>query len=92
MPWDFIETCTIKTSTLVHVGGTAIYDASGSKQIGKITSGCPSPSLKGNVAMGYVERAHAKNGTEVKLEVRKKMIDAKVSKMPFVPSNYYIVK
>nr|KAG5708825.1 hypothetical protein BaRGS_031979 [Batillaria attramentaria] len=72
--------------------GTDIYDESGSKVIGKITSGCPSPSLKKNVAMGYVERDFGKNGTDVKFEIRKKMYDAQVAKMPFVMSKYYIPK
>ena len=42
-----------------------------------------------NVAMGYVQTAHAKNGTAVNFEVRKKKVPAIVSKMPFVPSGYY---
>ena len=45
-----------------------------------------------NVAMGYVERDFIKNGTAVKLEVRKKLYDAAVAKMPFVPAHYYIPK
>lgn len=73
-------------------GGTEIYDDSGEKVIGKVTSGCPSPSLKFNVAMGYVESAFFKPGTKVKFSVRKKMIDATVTKMPFVPTNYYMGK
>lgn len=70
-------------------GGAAIYDESGERQIGEVTSGCPSPTLKVNVSMGYVETPSAKVGTTVKLEVRKKKIDAVVSKMPFVPANYF---
>ncbi|XP_076447614.1 aminomethyltransferase, mitochondrial-like [Babylonia areolata] len=72
--------------------GAVIYDGSGEKSIGQITSGCPSPSLKKNIAMGYVERDFGKNGTTVKIEVRKKLHDAVVSKMPFVPARYYIPK
>lgn len=60
--------------------------------IGKVTSGCPSPSLKKNVAMGYVEADHTKIGTPVKFEIRKKMYEAVISKMPFVPSKYFIPK
>ena len=45
--------------------------------------------MKKNVAMGYVEAAFAKNGTAVQVEVRKKAVPAVVSKMPFVPTNYY---
>ena len=72
--------------------GTAILDESGEKQIGHVTSGIPSPSLKKNVAMGYVETAFAKAGTNVKFDVRKRKIDAQVSKMPFVSTHYYIGK
>ncbi|TNN61815.1 Aminomethyltransferase, mitochondrial [Liparis tanakae] len=59
------------------------------KVIGEVTSGCPSPCLKKNVAMGYVDAAFAKNGTAIQVEVRKKAVPASVSKMPFVPTNYY---
>ena len=74
------------------LGHTKIYDETGEKEIGMVTSGCPSPSLKQNVAMGYVQSSYFKSGTDVKFLIRKKMVDAVVSKMPFVPSNYYIVK
>uniref|UniRef100_A0A3Q1F0A8 Aminomethyltransferase, mitochondrial n=1 Tax=Acanthochromis polyacanthus TaxID=80966 RepID=A0A3Q1F0A8_9TELE len=57
--------------------------------IGEVTSGCPSPCLKKNVAMGYVDAAFAKNGTNIQVEVRKKAVPAIVSKMPFVQTNYY---
>lgn len=36
-------------------------------QIGEITSGAFSPVLKKNVAMGYVQKAYAKSGTELKV-------------------------
>ncbi|XP_077575399.1 aminomethyltransferase, mitochondrial [Stigmatopora nigra] len=61
------------------------------KVIGEVTSGCPSPCLKKNVAMGYVDAAFAKNGTAIQVEVRKKAVDAIISKMPFVQTNYYSV-
>ncbi|XP_061179083.1 aminomethyltransferase, mitochondrial-like [Saccostrea echinata] len=73
-------------------GHTKIYDESGSELIGELTSGCPSPSLKQNVSMGYIKNSHIKTGTKVKFEVRKKRLDAVVSKMPFVPSNYFSPK
>ncbi|KAK6480800.1 aminomethyltransferase [Huso huso] len=57
--------------------------------IGEVTSGCPSPCLKQNVAMGYVEAEFSKLGTPIKVEVRKKVVDAVVSKMPFFPTRYY---
>ncbi|XP_068109012.1 aminomethyltransferase, mitochondrial [Hyperolius riggenbachi] len=62
------------------------------KVIGEVTSGCPSPSLKVNVAMGYVESEYVKAGTPLRLEVRKKLVDGVTSKMPFVPTKYYTAK
>uniref|UniRef100_A0A8C7LA32 Aminomethyltransferase n=1 Tax=Oncorhynchus kisutch TaxID=8019 RepID=A0A8C7LA32_ONCKI len=59
------------------------------KVIGEVSSGCPSPCLKQNIAMGYVDVAYAKNGTPIQVEVRKKAVKAVVTKMPFVPTNYY---
>lgn len=73
-------------------GGTVILNETGEKKIGHLTSGCPSPSLKVNISMGYVELPFAKNGTKVKFEIRKKIVDAVVSKMPFVPAKYYFGK
>ncbi|NWQ66033.1 GCST protein, partial [Neopipo cinnamomea] len=59
---------------------------------GTVTSGCPSPSLGKNIAMGYVETAHSQAGTELTVEVRKKQHPALVTKMPFVPTQYYTAK
>ncbi|KAG7226970.1 hypothetical protein INR49_022288 [Caranx melampygus] len=67
---------------------TPILSADG-QVIGEVTSGCPSPCLKKNIAMGYVDAAFAKNGTNIQVEVRKKAVPATVTKMPFVPTNYY---
>lgn len=72
--------------------GTAILDESGSKQIGHVTSGCPSPSLKKNVAMGYIDASHSANGSKVQFDVRKKAVPAEVAKMPFVAQHYYTSK
>lgn len=58
--------------------------------IGNVTSGCPSPSLKLlNIGMAYVETPFAKVGTKLAVNIRGRMIDAEVVKMPFVPSHYY---
>ncbi|NWQ95770.1 GCST protein, partial [Burhinus bistriatus] len=59
---------------------------------GMVTSGCPSPSLGKNIAMGYVEAAHSRAGTALTVEVRKKQHPALVTKMPFVPTQYYMAK
>ena len=59
---------------------------------GHVTSGCPSPSLKQNIAMAYVTSEFSKPGTSLQLEVYKKKIEAQVVKMPFLPTNYYFGK
>ncbi|KXN67891.1 hypothetical protein CONCODRAFT_9956 [Conidiobolus coronatus NRRL 28638] len=67
-----------------------IYDLE-DKEIGRVTSGCPSPILKKNIAIGYVNTPFAKSGTQLKVKVRSKVSPAVVTKMPFVPSNYFKV-
>ena len=57
--------------------------------VGHVTSGCPSPTLKHNVAMGYVPTKMAKVGSKVLLSVRGRHVEATVTKMPFVPLQYY---
>ena len=66
-----------------------LYDASGENKIGEVTSGTFSPTLKKPIAMGYVETAHAKAGTDIMVNIRGKMQPAKVEKMPFVETHYY---
>merc|ERR1719312_2454132 len=74
----------------VPIRGQADIQDSQGNMIGKTTSGCPSPTLKGsNISMGYVDKKFGKVGTEVKIIVRSKPITATVAKMPFVPTKYY---
>lgn len=54
-----------------------------------MTSGCPSPVLKRNIAMAYVEKGSHKQGSELIVKVRGRMSKAVVTKMPFVPHGYY---
>lgn len=61
-------------------------------QVGKVTSGGPSPTLGKPIAMGYVPLELAKAGTNVLVEIRGKTYKAVVTKMPFVKSNYYTGK
>lgn len=68
--------------------GTQIQSSDG-KPIGKVTSGGFGPSVGGPVAMGYVERAFAKSGTDINLIIRGKVMPAKTVKLPFVPNNFY---
>lgn len=68
--------------------GAEILDANG-EVIGNITSGTISPTNKTKISMGYVNKAHSKLKTPVQVRVRGKVADAVITKMPFVPSNYY---
>ena len=61
----------------------SITDASG-KVIGHVTSGTQSPMLGKGIGMGYVPATLAKPGSEIFLEVRGKLLRAKVVKMPFI--------
>ena len=57
--------------------------------LGRVTSGCPSPSLGKNIAMGYVKTGMHKPGTEVEVLIRGKKRKAMIVKMPFVQSRYW---
>ncbi|KAG8748251.1 Aminomethyltransferase, mitochondrial [Ceratobasidium sp. 414] len=70
--------------------GAKVYAAdSPETQIGIITSGIPSPTLGTNIAMGYIKSGHHKKGTKVLVDVRKKLREAEVKGMPFVPPKYW---
>lgn len=59
------------------------------KVVGRVTSGIPSPTLGKNIAMALVENGQHKKGTKLKVEIRKKLRDAEVAKMPFVESKFF---
>jgi aminomethyltransferase len=61
-------------------------------EIGEVTSGCPSPSLKQNIAMGYLNTKYSNTGTKVSIQIRNKQFDAEVVKLPFVPTKYYQIQ
>nr|WP_255574812.1 glycine cleavage system aminomethyltransferase GcvT [Caldovatus aquaticus] len=56
--------------------------------IGEVTSGGFGPTVNGPIAMGYVARAHAADGTALALVVRGKALPAHVVPLPFVPHRY----
>lgn len=60
-----------------------IKDAEGNT-IGEVTSGTQSPSLNKAIGMGYVTASHSKADTEIYIEIREKLIKAKVVKVPFL--------
>jgi len=70
-------------------GAEIVAGDGGGRAVGVVTSGCPSPTLGRNIAMGYVEDGLHKAGTPLGVVVRGKRRDAVVTKMPFVPTRYW---
>ena len=60
-----------------------ILDAD-ANEIGTVTSGTMSPSLKIGIGMGYVKLPFNKVDSEIFIEVRNKSLKAKVVKFPFL--------
>lgn len=51
--------------------------------IGIVTSGTMSPSLAKGIGLGYVPVQSSKAGTEIFVQIRNKLVPAKISKLPF---------
>ncbi len=62
--------------------GYEIKDYAG-ETIGYVTSGTQSPSLGKAIGMGYVRKTYASIDSEIFIKVRDKLLQAKVSKIPF---------
>jgi aminomethyltransferase len=60
-----------------------VFNESGSKEIGYVTSGSPSPFLKKNIALAYVPPEYSAVDTVVTVEVRANKVRAKVVPTPF---------
>ncbi|MQW88312.1 glycine cleavage system aminomethyltransferase GcvT [Sinorhizobium saheli] len=70
-------------------GGARLFaDAEGKTPAGTVTSGGFGPSVDGPIAMGYVDAAHAENGTRLFAEVRGKYLPVAASTLPFVKQTY----
>jgi len=67
---------------------TAVPVYSGTKQVGRATSGTWSPILKSNIALASVEAAHDQPGTQLEIEwtveVRRGRVPATVTPLPFL--------
>ena len=61
--------------------GCPVYD--GGRQVGVVTSGTHCPYLGKAVAMALLDAKHAKEGTELDVEVRGRRIGAKIVPLPF---------
>ncbi|MFL6518481.1 MAG: glycine cleavage system aminomethyltransferase GcvT [Bacillus sp. (in: firmicutes)] len=62
--------------------GYKVISESG-EEIGVVTSGTQSPTLKKSIGLALVSTEHAQVGTQLKVEIRNKQIDAVVIKTPF---------
>lgn len=51
--------------------------------LGEVTSGSESPSTGKFIGMGYVNAAYASTGTAIRIEIREKLLEARVVKLPF---------
>jgi aminomethyltransferase len=59
-----------------------ICDEAGN-QIGEVTSGTMAPAAQKAIGMGYVKNEYSKFDTEIYIRVRKKLLKAKIVKIPF---------
>jgi aminomethyltransferase len=59
-----------------------VFDATG-KEVGVVTSGSPSPTLRRNIALAYVPPALGAIGTTLFVEVRSQRVKARVVGTPF---------
>ena len=53
------------------------------RRVGKVTSGSPAPYLKKNIGMAYVPSESANEGQGIQIDVRGKLVGARVVKTPF---------
>jgi aminomethyltransferase len=87
------ETSSKRVGFIIENGAPAREDAKifshDNVVVGKVTSGTFSPTLKKPIGMAYVNTNFSKIGTTLKVSVRNKEYDIKISKMPFVAHRYY---
>jgi len=71
----------------VAAGGVPRHGApllDGDRRVGQVTSGTFSPTLRRNIAMGYVPTERAEPGQRLSVEVRGTAAGAEVARLPFV--------
>lgn len=54
------------------------------QEVGEVSSGSYSPLLEKGIGMGYLKSDYIEPGTEIKIKVRKRFIEAEVVELPFV--------
>ncbi|MBL4808797.1 MAG: glycine cleavage system aminomethyltransferase GcvT [Phycisphaerales bacterium] len=55
----------------------------GDTNIGKVTSGCMSPTLSKSIAMAYIDKKHSEIGTNLTIDAGKNQLNATVVPLPF---------
>jgi aminomethyltransferase len=55
----------------------------GGERVGRVTSGSPAPFLKKNIGLAYVPVEHAREGQELQIDVRGRLVGARVVPTPF---------
>lgn len=68
--------------------GYPLMTRDGAQQIGEVTSGTQSPSLKEAIAIAYVKTPFAADGTELAVNIRGTMVPAVVVQTPFYKRPY----
>lgn len=53
------------------------------QRVGRVTSGSPAPYLKKNIGLAYVPVEHAAQGTVIEIDVRGKLVGARIVATPF---------
>jgi aminomethyltransferase len=53
------------------------------ERVGRVTSGSPAPFLKKNLGLAYVPTRFAQEGQEIQIDVRGRLVGAKVVRTPF---------
>lgn len=53
------------------------------QRVGTVTSGSPAPYLKKNIGLTYVPTEHANVGQQIKIDVRGRLVNAQLVKVPF---------
>jgi len=96
--WDKIKNLLTNGSEKIRVGikpegkiiareNVKIFSTD-NNEIGFVTSGTFGPSVNAPVAMGYVKSNFSRVGTPIKLEIRGKKYEGKVSELPFYKKSY----
>ena len=66
----------------------AIVESADGQEIGFVTSGGFAPTVQAPIAMAFVAKDFAADGTQVTIDVRGRKLTATVVPMPFVPHRY----